>query len=88
VKEEKGALLVPQRCITELQNQYSVFIVNEQNIIEAKQVKTGEKIGDYWIVSEGLSPQDKIVFEGLQKVGTGMEVTPVLTEFESQTNVQ
>jgi len=86
MKEIKGALLVPQRCVTELQGQYSVFVVNAENKIESRQIKIGEKIGDYWIVSEGLTPQDKIVLEGLQKVGSGLEVNPVLTEFESQTN--
>lgn len=88
MKDEKGALLVPQRCITELQGQYSVFIVNPENKIEAKSIKIGESIGDYFIVSEGLKPGEKIVLEGLQKVGSGMEVEPVVTEFKSQTNPQ
>ncbi len=85
VKEEKGALLVPQKCVTELQGQYSVFIVNAENKVEAKQIKIGNKIGDYWIVKEGLQNNDKVVLEGLQKVKSGMEVIPEVTEFESQT---
>ena len=88
MKDAKGALLVPQRCVTELQGQYSVFVVNTENKIEAKQIKIGEKFGDYYIVSEGLETNDKIVLEGLQKVGSGMEVNPVVTEFVSQTNLQ
>ncbi len=88
MKEEIGALLVPQRCVSELQGQFSVFVVNTENKIEAKQIKIGEKFGDYYIVSEGLEPNDKIVLEGLQKVGSGMEVNPVVTEFVSQTNIQ
>lgn len=88
MKEDKGALLVPQRCVTELQGQYSVFIVNTENKIESKQIKITEKIGDYYIASEGLNPNDKIVLEGLQKVGSGMVVNPVVTEFKSQTNAQ
>ena len=48
----------------------------------------GEKFGDYYVVEDGLNPKDKIVLEGLQKVGSGMEVVPVVTEFESQTNTQ
>ncbi len=86
--EAKGALLVPQRTVTELQGQYSVFTVNPDNIIESKQVKIGAKIGDYYIVQEGLNPNDKVVLEGLQKVGSGLEVIPVVTKFESQTNTQ
>ena len=88
MKEDKGALLVPQRCVTELQGQFSVFVVNADNKIESRQIKIDEKFGDYYIASEGLEPKDKIVLEGLQKVGSGMEVVPVVTEFESQTNIQ
>lgn len=88
MKEDKGALLVPQRCVTELQGQFSVFVVNAENKIESRQIKIAENFGDYYIASEGLEPNDKIVLEGLQKVGSGMEVVPVVTEFESQTNIQ
>ena len=88
MKEEKGALLVPQRCVSELQGQYSVFIVNNENKIESRQITIDEKFGDYYIASEGLSVSDKIVLEGLQKVGSGMEVVPVVTKFESQTDLQ
>ena len=88
MKDEKGALLVPQRCVTELQGQFSVFVVNAENKIESRQILIAEKFGDYYIASEGLEPNDKIVLEGLQKVGSGMEVVPVVTEFNSQTNAQ
>ena len=62
--------------------------MNTDNKIESRQIKIGEKFGDYYIVSEGLEANDKIVLEGLQKVGSGMEVNPVVTEFVSQTNIQ
>lgn len=86
MKQENGALLVPQRCVNELQGQYSVFVVNSENIIESRKIKIGEKFNDYYLVAEGLKANDKIVLEGLQKVGSGMEVVPVVTKFESQTN--
>ncbi len=85
MKEAKGALLVPQRAVTELQGQYSVFTVNSENKIESKQVKIGEKFRDFYIVTEGLNFDDKVVLEGLQKVGSGLEVIPIVTVFESQT---
>ncbi len=86
MKQENDALLVPQRCVNELQGQYSVFVVNSENIIESRKIKIGEKFNDYYLVVEGLKANDKIVLEGLQKVGSGMEVVPVVTKFESQTN--
>lgn len=84
IEHVKNALLIPQRSVSELQGQYSVYIVNAENIIEAKQLKIKAKYGDYYIVKEGLTPTDKVVLEGLQKVGSGMVVVPKVTEFESQ----
>lgn len=89
MKNENGALLIPQRVVSELQGQYSVFVVNSENKIESRSVKIGDKYGDYVIIKEGITENDKIVLEGLQKVGSGMEVIPEITKFESQqTNIQ
>jgi membrane fusion protein, multidrug efflux system len=88
MKDEKGALLVPQRAVNELQGRYSVFIVNSENKIESRQIEISEKFGDYYIASSGLENKDKVVLEGLQKVGSGMEVDPVVTKFISQTQDQ
>ena len=88
MKQDNGALLVPQRCVNELQGQYSVFVVNSENKIESRQIKIAVKFNDYYIVADGLKAKDKIVLEGLQKVGSGMEVVPVVTEFESQTIIE
>ncbi len=88
VKEEKDALLLPQKCVIELQGQYSVFIVNAENIIESKQIMIGDRLGEYYVVKEGLSNGDKVILEGLQKVRTGMEIIPELTEFQGQINDQ
>ena len=88
VKEEKDALLVPQKCVSELQGQYSVFIVNSENMIESKQVKVGEKIGEFLVIKDGLNDGDKVILEGVQKVRSGMEVVPEITEFKSQLNSQ
>jgi membrane fusion protein, multidrug efflux system len=84
IENVKRALLVPQRCVSELQGQYSVYVVNAENQIEAKQVKIIDKLGDYYIIATGIEESDKIVLEGLQKVGSGMTVNPVVTAFQSQ----
>ena len=83
-KVEKDALLVPQRVVTELQGEYSIFIVNAENKIESRRITIGDSFDDYYIVKEGIVEGDKIVFEGLQKVGAGLEVIPEITVFESQ----
>jgi membrane fusion protein (multidrug efflux system) len=84
----KDALLIPQRCVIELQGQYSVFIVKDDNTAEARQISVGARIGDLWLVTDGLEGNESVVIDGLQKVGSGMTVNPELVEFESQSNTQ
>ena len=84
----KDALLLPQRCVTEMQGQYSVMVVKDDNTVEVKQVSVGERIGDLWLITEGLEGNESIVIDGLQKVGSGMSVNPEVIEFESQSNTQ
>lgn len=82
----KGAILVPQRCVTELQGQYSVFVVDDANTIKTKQVKATAKINDLWLIEEGLKPGEKVVIEGLQKIASGAIISPKLVEFKSRIN--
>lgn len=82
----ENALLVPQRCVTELQGQYSVYIVDENNVVSARQVKATQRIGDLWLIEEGLSPDDQVVLTGLQKVAAGVTANPTVVEFESKAN--
>jgi membrane fusion protein (multidrug efflux system) len=84
----EDALLVPQQCISELQGQYSVFVVKDDNTVETKQVTVGTRIGDLWLITGGLEGNESLVFDGLQKVGSGMTVNPTVIEFESQSKIQ
>jgi len=80
-----NALLVPQRSITELQGQYSVYVVDEEGTVRSQPVTAAEKIGDLWLITEGLKATDHVVLEGIQQVRPNMKVNPELTEFQSQT---
>jgi len=71
-----GALLVPQRAISELQGGFLVAIVDQDNRARIRSVKMGQKVGTWWIVDEGLKPGDRVVVEGVQKVQDGLLVTP------------
>lgn len=82
----KGALLIPSRCVTELQGQYSVMLLTDSSTITRKNIKIGGQLGDLVMVSEGLSEVDQVVIDGIQKVNTGTLVNPTLVEFESETN--
>jgi len=81
---EEGALLVPQRCVMDLQGEKSVFVVSDSNIVSSRSVVMGTTIGDFWLVLDGLAPGERVVIDGLQKVRTGMEIIPVQQDFKSK----
>lgn len=70
------ALLVPQRAVTELQGSFQVAVVGPDNKVDIRTVKTGEKVGDEWIIESGLKQGERVVVEGTQKVKAGAVVTP------------
>jgi membrane fusion protein, multidrug efflux system len=76
IDTQKGALLVPQRAINEIQGRYQVAVVGPDNKVDLRWVKVGERTGSLWVVEEGLKPGEQVIVEGLQKVKAGMTVTP------------
>ena len=75
VSENKGALLAPQRAVTEIQGRYMIAVVGADNKVEVRPVQVGERIGVEWVIDQGLKPGEQVVAEGVQKVRPGMTVT-------------
>ncbi len=73
---EKGAILVPQRAVTDVQGKYLVAVVGSDKKVDIRQVKVGARIGSEWIISEGLKAGETVVAEGTQKVRPGITVNP------------
>jgi RND family efflux transporter MFP subunit len=76
VRVQKDALLVPQRAVSELQGGYQVAVVDGANKVSIRTVQVGDRVGQEWIVTEGLKSGERVVAEGVQKVRTGMQVNP------------
>ena len=74
----QGAVLVPQRCVTELQGTYEVAVVTAQNSISIRKVKVGDRVGPLWVIDDGLAAGEEVVTDGTSKVRDGMLVTPTL----------
>ena len=72
---KKGAMVVPQEAVNELQGNFQVAVVDQNNKVSIRPVKMGERIGAMWEVTEGLKPGDKVVVQGLQKAREGSQVT-------------
>jgi RND family efflux transporter MFP subunit len=76
VRIQQGALLVPQRAVSELQGGYQVAIVGDDNKVNIRPVKVGDRIGNQWVIAEGLKPGERVVAEGVQKMRPGLQVNP------------
>jgi RND family efflux transporter MFP subunit len=72
----RGALLVPQRAVTELQGGYQVAVVGPGNKISIRTVQVGEQVGTLWIINQGLKAGERVVAEGTGRVHEGMVITP------------
>ncbi len=71
-----GALLVPQRAVTELQGSFTVAVVDAENKVSIRPVKVGERVDTMWIINEGLNPGETVVAEGTQKVKPDQVIVP------------
>ncbi len=76
IRLQQDALLVPQRAVSELQGGYQVAAVDEKNKVSIRSVKVGDRVGNQWIIAEGLKPGERVIAEGVQKVRPGMQVNP------------
>jgi membrane fusion protein, multidrug efflux system len=73
---KKGAILVPQRAVGDVQGKNLVAVVGADNKVELRPVKVGGQVGSDSLISEGLKAGETIVVEGIQKVKSGMTVSP------------
>ena len=71
---KKNTLVVPQEAVSELQGNYQVVVVDQDNKAHIRPVKMGERIGAMWEVTEGLKPGERVIVQGIQKAREGTQV--------------
>lgn len=76
VSIRKGALMVPQPAVTELQGSYEVAVVGPEDRVAIRPVKVGARVGTMWVIEEGLKPSEHVVVEGQQMLRPGVTVQP------------
>jgi len=76
----KGALLIPQASVIEVQSLYQVIVLNAENKAVFRPVKVGERIGTNWIITEGIQPGEKVVVDGILKVQQFAAAAPELAK--------
>lgn len=72
----ENALLVPQKAVTEMQSAKIVYVVGPENKVQLRSVSLGERVGEDFIITDGLKTGERIIVEGVSKVRPGAVVTP------------
>jgi membrane fusion protein (multidrug efflux system) len=75
-EELKGAILVPQRAVNELQSAYRMFVIKDDNTVAVRQVQVGPRLGSNWIIEGGVEAGERVAVEGLLRLREGMTVAP------------
>jgi len=69
-----NAILIPKKAIVDIQGTSQVYVVKPDNTVEQRQIELSRELGDMQIVASGLSPNEKVAVDGLQRLRQGMTV--------------
>jgi membrane fusion protein (multidrug efflux system) len=72
-----GVVLIPQRAVQQNQSIQMVYTLTPNNVVQARAVKTGPRVGENWLIEQGINPGDRVVVEGLLTARPGAVVNPV-----------
>ncbi|RZJ52480.1 MAG: efflux RND transporter periplasmic adaptor subunit, partial [Flavobacterium sp.] len=74
--ETKNAIQVPQNAVFDMQGKQMIYVVNKDNTVKSKIIRTSATAGLNFIVAEGLEPGEVVVVEGASKLKDGMKIVP------------
>jgi membrane fusion protein (multidrug efflux system) len=84
----ENALLVPQKAVIEMQSAKIVYVVGDDNKVALRNVTLGDRVGQDYVVSDGVKAGERIIVEGLQKVRPGATVNPTTQPASSEALVK
>ena len=80
-RSNSDAIIIPQSCVSEVQDKHFVYIVGSDNKVKYSEIKVDpQNDGNNYIVTEGLKTGDKYVTNGITKLTDGMEIVPITPE--------
>lgn len=79
-KQLKNALLIPQKSTFEIQDKLYVYVVNQDSVLEQRNIILKMRLPDFYAVESGLSKDDEIVFEGVENARNGSKIAPVYVD--------
>lgn len=77
-----NAVMVPQRAVNQLQNLYSVYLLNDSNKVVMTPVKVGQRVGENWVITQGVKPGQKVALVGNALVDPRVPVIPKPLEWD------
>jgi membrane fusion protein (multidrug efflux system) len=84
--ESRNAIRIPQGAVQELQGLKSVYVVAASDKVESRQIAANYRVGKDWVVDSGLSPGDRVVVEGVDKLKPGIPVQPMIVASAADSN--
>ncbi len=80
-KSNSEAIIIPQSCVSEVQNKKFVYILGKDNKVKYTEIKVDpQNDGNNYIVTDGLKVGDKYITNGITKLSDGMEIVPITPE--------
>ena len=80
-KVSSDAVIIPQGCVSEVQNKKFIYLLDKDNKVKYTEIKVDpQNDGNTYVVTEGLKPGDKYVTNGITKLSDGMEIVPITPE--------
>lgn len=86
--ELKNAMLIPQKSTFEVQENVYVFVMNQQNTVQLRKVNIAFRLPQLYVITSGLSIDDKFIYEGIQNLKEGDKITPEFIQLSRLINVQ
>jgi membrane fusion protein (multidrug efflux system) len=80
-RQNNNAIVIPQSCVSEVQNKKFVYLLGEGNKVKYTEIQVDpQNDGNTYVVTGGLKPGDKYVTNGIAKLNDGMEIVPITPE--------
>lgn len=82
LRKYKNVLIIPQKATFEIQDKMYVFVIDQNNRVKSKPITANSRMPHFYIIGSGLSPDDKIIYEGIQNIKDGMTIDPQFVEMK------
>jgi len=75
----ENAMIIPQKSTFEIQENTFVYVVDKEGLVQSKAIEIKQRIPHFYVIA-GLSPEDTILYEGLQTVREGSKIAYQMQE--------